>query len=277
MSDQDTYEIVDLEKAEKRPKAKKRGGTLLAVLVVLFLLFLVTGAAFYRFRYEPLAAEAEANEDRIRALLGQHGALEERVRRLEGERDGAVAERDRLLAERGSLQNTVEERDAQIADLEAARRELEERMRAEIASGDIELTGSGGRMSIGMADQILFPSGGTELSPRGRAVLTRVAESLRSLEGRLIQVEGHTDSMPLSAELQERYPTNWELSTARATNVVRFLMDECEVPGERLVASGFSQYQPRAPNRSTTGRRRNRRIELNLLPLPHRAEANPSP
>jgi chemotaxis protein MotB len=66
--------------------------------------------------------------------------------------------------------------------------------------------------------------------------------------------------------LRERYPTNWELSAARATNVVRHLQEKARLPGERLVASGFAQYRPAASNRSQAGRRQNRRIEIVLVP-----------
>lgn len=64
---------------------------------------------------------------------------------------------------------------------------------------------------------------------------------------------------------QERFPTNWELSTARATNVVRFLQESGNIPGERLVAMGFAQYRPAASNASASGRQQNRRIELVLI------------
>jgi chemotaxis protein MotB len=80
-------------------------------------------------------------------------------------------------------------------------------------------------------------------------------------------VGGHTDATPLSATTQERFPTNWELSTARATQVVRFLQEQCAIPGERLAAAGYSQYRPATSLDTPAGRRRNRRIELTLRPL----------
>jgi chemotaxis protein MotB len=80
-------------------------------------------------------------------------------------------------------------------------------------------------------------------------------------------VGGHTDQMRVSnPETQERFPTNWELSTARATNVVRFLEDRGKLPGSRLVAAGFSQFRPVASNTTEQTRQQNRRIELVLLP-----------
>ncbi len=198
--------------------------------------------------------------------------LVDRSARLESELRESVAERERLRDQAQRLEARLLERDARMAQRELAQQELEWGLGPEIASGDIELDGTDGRMSIGLSDQILFPSGGADLSPRGQAVLTRVARSLVSLEGRLIHVGGHTDATVLSPQLGHRYPTNWELSTARATNVVRFLMERCSIPGERLVASGFAEHQPRASNATAEGRQRNRRIELQLLPLPHANE-----
>ncbi len=277
MTELDTQNnTLSLDERDLEPVSppRRRIPVLVPVLLLLLLFALVGFAGFYRMAFEPLDADAAGLRTRVSRLEAAADTERARTEALERERDALRAERDALRSE---LESTVEERDAQIAALEAARRELEERMHGEIASGDIELSGTGGRFSIGMADQILFPSGSAELSPRGRAILARIAPSLLSIEGRVIQVEGHTDAMPVSAELAERFPTNWELSTARATNVVRYLTDECSVPGERLVASGFSQYRPRASNRTTVGRRRNRRIQLNLLPGPHAEGAEPAP
>jgi chemotaxis protein MotB len=167
----------------------------------------------------------------------------------------------------------VQEREAQIAALEAATRQLQERFGAEIADGSVRIRGGGGRLSVGLSDRILFASGQAELSEQGKNILRRVAQSLANVEGRVIQVEGHTDSMQPSRALQERFPTNWELSAARATNVVRFLSEECDIPGEKLVASAISAFRPAASNRTETGRRRNRRIELELVPMRAREAA----
>ena len=82
-----------------------------------------------------------------------------------------------------------------------------------------------------------------------------------------IELGGHTDNQPIkSEEVLAKFPSNWELSTARATTVVRFLEETCEIPGERLVAAGFSQFRPVAKNSKPKGRAKNRRIEIALLP-----------
>jgi chemotaxis protein MotB len=76
--------------------------------------------------------------------------------------------------------------------------------------------------------------------------------------------------------LAKRFPTNWELSAARATNVVRFLQDQAKLDPRRLSASGYSEFRPRGTNDTEAGRRQNRRIEILLIPIPV-AEQPPAP
>ena len=253
----------------RRTKREKRSGWGFAMFLLILLLLAVAAAlGFYYLVHQPLVVEGAQSSARAGELEREVGRLEERLSTIEAQLAEATAERDRLRGEHGELVTTVREREAQIAALEAAQRELEGRLGSEIADGSVHITGGGGRLSVGLSDRILFASGSATLSEPGKALLRRVSESLRTLEGRLIQVEGHTDSLAPSRALSEQFPTNWELSAARATNVVRFLGEECGISGDRLIASGFSQFRPAGNNRTEVGRRRNRRIELNLLPAP---------
>jgi chemotaxis protein MotB len=86
------------------------------------------------------------------------------------------------------------------------------------------------------------------------------------MDDKQIQVSGHTDSNPISDKLTQQFPTNWELSVARAVNVVRFLQEKANVPPKNLTATGYGQYHPIASNKSNAGRARNRRIEILLTP-----------
>jgi chemotaxis protein MotB len=96
---------------------------------------------------------------------------------------------------------------------------------------------------------------------------------LAKVEDKAIQVSGHTDDSPPSDRLTGTFPTNWELSTARAVNVVRFLAEKASVPSKRLVAAGYGQFHPLATNANPAGRARNRRIEILLTPA---LDAKPS-
>jgi len=97
-------------------------------------------------------------------------------------------------------------------------------------------------------------------------VLARVGAVLAQIDDKTIQVSGHTDNLPLGDKLTAQFPTNWELSAARAVTVVRFLTEKANVPPQRLVASGYGEWSPLASNRSASGRARNRRIEILLTP-----------
>src|SRR5690606_19601564 len=101
----------------------------------------------------------------------------------------------------------------------------------------------------------------------GKEFLHQVADSLRRLPRKQVfQVAGHTDSQRVvSKELLERFPTNWELSATRATNVTRFLQEKGRIPGRQLVAAGYAEHRPSSTNQSEAGRRKNRRIEITLL------------
>ena len=98
----------------------------------------------------------------------------------------------------------------------------------------------------------------------GKDVLKKVGEALKTYENKIIRVVGHTDNVPVAKSLQSTFPTNWELSVARATNVVRYLQ-EVGVPPERMVPSGRAEFDPVASNDTPEGRQKNRRIEILLL------------
>lgn len=100
------------------------------------------------------------------------------------------------------------------------------------------------------------------INPDGRTVLAHVAEQIGRISGHRVRVEGHTDSLPISTE---RFPSNWELSAARAAGVARFLVESGLDPA-KLTAAGRGEFHPIATNDSAKGRARNRRIEIVLVP-----------
>ncbi len=210
--------------------------------------------------------QAEALEGKARDALAAVETLKHQVATLQEEKDVLVSDKEALATERDNLAKSVEEKSSELASLKGTTDELKEKMKDEIAKGDIQLTESGGKLRVGLVDKILFDSGEASVSKRGEGVLARVGTVLANIEDRQIQVSGHTDNTPISDKLKQQYPTNWELSVARATNVVRFLQEKASVPADRLVASGYGEYQPIANNRTAAGRAKNRRIELLLTP-----------
>jgi chemotaxis protein MotB len=208
-----------------------------------------------------LVEEVETLEDKNARLLGEKLVLEDHKSDLE--------------TDKGELQKTQEElarelalKTAALEKYRQAQSDLNRRLQAEIAKGEVLVRSARGQLVVDLVDKVMFDSGEVELNESGKDVLRRVAETLRNMPDELILVGGHTDNVPISDKLIERYPTNWELSTARATGVVRFLQDECRVPAAQMAAVGYSEYRPVASNQSRHGRRRNRRIEVILLPRP---------
>ena len=125
--------------------------------------------------------------------------------------------------------------------------------------GDIEVIRNERSVSFRIDSSILFPSGQADLDPRGMDALKRLAQVLRGIPHR-ITVAGHTDTQTIR---NDRYPSNWELSGARAASVVRYLQQQGVASG-RLTAVGLAGTQPLGDNRSEEGRARNRRVELTL-------------
>jgi chemotaxis protein MotB len=189
---------------------------------------------------------------------------------VSNERDAAKTRLKELEEEKvrlsGELRETAAQKDAAQAELDRARTELARTLASEIKQGEVVLRLRGGDLIVDVADKVLFDTGKAEVSTHGQAVLRQVAASIIHMPKRLFQVSGHTDAARVkSADVRERFPTNWELSTARATNVVRFLEEKCAIPGKRLVAAGYADHQPVASNATEQGKQRNRRIEIALM------------
>ncbi len=120
-----------------------------------------------------------------------------------------------------------------------------------------------GRVYISMKEGLLFPSGSAVVNTKGKEALSKVASVLNTSKDINIEIEGHTDSIPIHTKM---YEDNWSLSTARATSIAHVLIDEYNVVPAKLVASGRSEYDPVAPNSTPAGRAQNRRTEIILEP-----------
>ncbi len=101
----------------------------------------------------------------------------------------------------------------------------------------------------------------------GKKVLDKVVAILKEVKDKRIQIEGHTDNAKIMGSLKKKFPTNWELSTARATEVARYIQEAGGIDPKLLSATGYSEYQPVAANNTEEGKHKNRRIEIVLLPL----------
>ena len=186
------------------------------------------------------------------------------VSELERENEDLRQQVDRLQSQAEALKR---EREEEMKDMKATYEDLLEGMKSEIEKGQITITQLKGKLKVNMLDEILFDSGRTTIKPEGIEVLERVGEILLNVKERAINVEGHTDNVPIGPELARRYPTNWELSVARATNVARYLQEKTGIDPTLLSATGYGEYHPVDSNETEEGRARNRRIEIVLVPV----------
>jgi chemotaxis protein MotB len=262
-----------------------------SVLVLAALAALVAGCVSQS-KYNELTAEAENLDNRLKEEKRAREALEAKLKELEEKNAALEKDKEALdsrlttaesrltanAAERHALEQKNLELSALNDELARSTRKLAEAKEAlekksaeyenlaqslkqEISEGKIQLSELQGRMTVQLKDKILFASGSTRVNKEGQEALVKIADALKSVQGRIIRVEGHTDDVPTPKD--GPFPSNWELSLARAMAVVRALQDSGVDPTV-LSAAGYGQYQPIAPNDSPENRSLNRRIEIVL-------------
>lgn len=255
---------------------QSRLGTALAAAALLL------GGCVTQGTYDKL--EAEKSQE-IGELQTQRAALDQQLREVQAERAALERERNALKEEKAALERdkaALEQDRARLsaqnealeqekARLLAASRESQRQYDAlvkdlsqELEKGELQVRRYKDMLTVDVAEQLFFDSGRATLKETGKAVLKKVAEAMQSYEDKAIRVVGHTDNVPIAGALRKVFPTNWELSAARATTVVRFLQ-EAGIEPQRLIATGRAEYEPVAPNDSEAGRQKNRRIEITLI------------
>ncbi len=150
--------------------------------------------------------------------------------------------------------------------LDDTKKTIESSLKDQIAAKNIEVVETDNQLKMILVDKILFESGSVDISEQGKSLLLIIAKSIEDSKSQNVIVEGHTDNQPLSPKLRKRFPSNWELSTARAAAVVRFLHHSGHLSPSMLTVQGHSFYRALASNDTEEGRRQNRRIEIILSP-----------
>jgi chemotaxis protein MotB len=215
-------------------------------------------------------------EARISVLSKKLESLGQDVSRLETERGnlgGELESAQKRMEELRKAQAVAEARAAQFRKLVAQFKQLTD-------AGKLQVELRENRMIVRLGDQILFDPGKTELKKEGQDALREVTTVLRGIQNRNFQVAGHTDNIPIKSA---RFRSNWDLSTARAVEVVNFMIASGMEP-KRLSAAGYADQSPVAANDTPVNKAKNRRIEITLVPnlddLPPIDEAlkeNPGP
>lgn len=121
-------------------------------------------------------------------------------------------------------------------------------------------------LSVTLVDKILFDSGKATLKPGGEKILGKIGETLKNIQDKRIRVVGHTDNVLIRQDFRYKFPTNWELSAARAATVVRYFQEKTGLKPDDLEAVGRSFFQPLASNDTKEGRDQNRRVEIIIAP-----------
>jgi len=180
----------------------------------------------------------------------------------------AKRDADAARAAEAELKNAQDQLKQAQADLarSASQKSEDDKLLLELKQqlGGAEVKDAAGQITVTMVDKILFKSGEAALTPEGEQLLTKLGGVLANAD-KLIEVSGHADNQPVESERRLQFPTNWELSTTRATNVVRFLQEKVGIKARRLKASGYGSSRPVASNATAAGRAKNRRIEILLL------------
>ncbi len=247
-----------VDTSEEPPRRRKSSsGGLLAWL--LCLLLIIAAAVFAMEVFWPQRVE-------LMQLRATHANATADLASLQTQLQRHEQARQVLEEARASLERAVAQKDESLEALQHTQDVLAQQFAQQVDTGVVEIRQQHGALVVDVADKVLFDSGEAQLNPSGKALLSKAAASLRQMPEKLIEVRGHTDAVGIAPKLKRVFPTNWELSSERATQVVRYLVDACGMPGERLVAAGLAQFHPAASNATAQGRARNRRIELVLLP-----------
>lgn len=218
------------------------------------------------------AEQEAALLEQLESLQAEINALESDNNLLAGELAEVRGDLELYESRAGTLEEALAANRSELDQLREARRQTEERLKVyrDIASqlasmieaGQLSVSIRDGRMVINLADDILFDSGRTDIKDEGQQALQELAAVLQDLSDRSFLVAGHTDNIPIRSG---RFNSNWELSTARAVEVVQFLQNQGVQPNH-LAAAGYGEFDPIADNDDPQGRALNRRIEIILMP-----------
>jgi len=219
---------------------------------------------------EALVTRSSELQSRLDGLEKEKGQLNSELSNAQSDAARIAKEREHMRQEQARLAATLDQeraaKEEEITRLTRTQEELSKSLQDEIAKGNITIQQVRDRLTINMVDRVLFDSGQAQVKPAGVKVLKQVSDILKTVTDKQIRIEGHTDNVPISSKLQDRFKTNWELSTARATTVVRYLIDQGSVDRQHLSAVGYVDTQPLSSNDSEEGRSSNRRIEIVLYP-----------
>lgn len=216
-----------------------------------------------------LARSLNSCQDSARAMNQTIGDLNGKLNKLIEAAKSEIANQKNQLS---SSRQTIEEQQKKLAELQSVlqqQKEVTDKLRKTIAdalmkfkSDELSVFEKDGKVYVSMQEKLLFKSGSAVVGEAGKEALSTVAQVLNANPDINIEVEGHTDSIPIRG----RFEDNWALSLARAASVTRILANDYQVNPGRITASGHSQYDPVDTNSTEEGRAHNRRTDIILAP-----------
>lgn len=221
-----------------------------------------TDMADWEQKHGALAKQKADADTRIEELDKKVAALETEMAVYKEDVASQTKDFQAKLAERKAEIEALRKQRAQIEANLKQYRGLRDAFEKMIGAGELEVYRRHGRIMVALPSSVLFASGKADLSSAGQRAVAQVAQVLAKLEGRRFLVAGHTDNVPIRAS---RYQDNWDLSAARATTVTRTLIENGMIPTS-VAAAGYGEHDPLRPNDSAENRKRNRRIEIVLMP-----------
>jgi chemotaxis protein MotB len=275
------------------PGAKPRPARGFPFRLVLYALIMTAGAAAagyfaWTYREKNIAQGEKLKTAEARATL--YDEQKKKADELEVKVNDETKRNDELMKVSKKMEADLKATESEITNLRELKRKFERRAEAfealkaklkdMIESKQVEVARREGRMIIRLPAEVLFPLGSADLSEDGRIALIKLSAALEKMD-RKFMVAGHTDTGKMQPG--SKYKTNWDLSTARAVTVTQLLIT-AKIDPKNLVAAGYGEFAPIADNKSESGRKQNRRIEIVLLPnieelsvFDEEAETKPEP
>lgn len=202
----------------------------------------------------------------------QYDALSTQEQKEKADADKQIADLKARIAELEAKPTTDDQTKAELEELRKQKAAADARaqlfddfvkkFKSMIDAGKLDITTRRGQIVLALATDVLFDEGKTDIKPDGKTAITEVASALKGVAARRFQVAGHTDTFPIH---NKAFPSNWELSTARAVAVVKLLVEK-GVKADSLSAAGYAEFDPMQSNGTDKGRAKNRRIEIVLVP-----------
>jgi len=215
---------------------------------------------------ERLRADSMAMASESKALQSQLYGLQDYAKLTKGELEQRQKELTATQAELKAKAQRMDELDRRLQAQNDAMSSLRKKVSDALVNfkaEDLTVSMKDGKVYVSLSEQLLFASGSAKVDPKGAEALGKLAEVLRANADISVMVEGHTDTIPIRTS---NFKDNWDLSTARATSIVRLLTATYSVPSQRVQASGRGEFVPIASNATPEGRAKNRRTEIILVP-----------